>query len=350
MGGNFKMTTPKDDDKELESIFEIDDNKFQDTIKKAKKKITMRNILISVIVTIGVFIIFLVGWLSFMGLSQANAIQDEELYSRISSPNIYEIGYQIDNNGLIEGTLSFARYKMVGDIPIDWYDDIINYNLFGYSSKRLGDYSYVQTTDKIDGLPRYYDRDVKERIIQFYHPNVGYKKIRNDIDQLKNIDSNKEIEIAISFDKGYSPKDVRELLPKDVSLKWYWLDTYTENDERLKDHIFKEKDGKIVNLGSDPIIPDHIYGFNETNEGGLSSEETFLRDLKDGINIIGKKDYAEEFKLINDNLRGDSKQPKVSDLKIIGVIVTGSPSQLESLKNLKQVRASVFGAIVEKDY
>jgi hypothetical protein len=332
------VTKPRDDEKELESLFQIEENKFQNSVKKAKKKIAVRNIFISVLVSLSVLIIFIVGWLSFMGLSQSNAIHDERIYSRISSPNIYEIGYQINNNSLLEGTLSFARYKMVGDIPIDWNDDIINYNLFGRSGRVLGDHSPVQTTDKIDGLPRFYDRDVKERIIQFYHPNVDYKTKRNDIAQLINIGPNKEIEMAISFDKGYSPREVRDILPKAVSLKWYWVDTYTENDKRL------------VNLGSDPIFPNEIYGFSEVNDGGLLGEEAFLRDLKDGMEIVRKKEYVQEFKRIYDNLRGDSKEPKVSDIKIIGVIVTGSPLQLESLNNLKEVRASVFGAIEEKDY
>jgi hypothetical protein len=48
--------------------------------------------------------------------------------------------------------------------------------------------------------------------------------------------------------------------------------------------------------------------------------------LREAINVIGKKEYAEEFKSVYDHLRDDSKQPKVSDLRIIGVIVTGSPS------------------------
>ena len=344
------MTKARDDEKELDSVFEIDDNKFQDIVKKAKKKIAIRNIFISVLVTFGVLVILIVSWLSLMGLSQSNAINDERMFSRISSPNIYEIGYQIHNNGLLEGTLSFARYKLVGDIPIHWNENVINYNLFGRSGGVLGDHSPVQTTDKIDGLPRFYDRDVKERIMQFYHPNVDYETIRNDIVQLKNIGSNKELEMAISFDKGYSPDEVRDLLPKEVSLKWYWLDTYTDNDKRLEERTFKKEYGKVVNLGSDPIFPDEIFGFSEVNEGVLSSEEVFLSDLEEGLNSLKKKEYLEEFTRIYANLRGDSKQPKVSDIKIIGVIVTGSPSQLESLKNLNEVRASVFGAIVEKDY
>lgn len=188
------MTNPRDDEKELEPVFDIDDSKFQNSVKKAKRKIAIRNIFISVLVTLGVLIIFIGGWLSLMGLSQSNAIHDERMFSSINSPNIYEIGYQIHNNGLLEGSLSFTRYKMVGDIPIDWNDDIINYNLFGRSGRVLGDHSPVQTIDKIDGLPRFYDRDVKERVMQFYHPNVDYKTIRNDILQLNTL---KEVRASV---------------------------------------------------------------------------------------------------------------------------------------------------------
>jgi hypothetical protein len=350
MGGTFKMTTQKDDEKELESVFEIDDNKFQDAVKKAKRKISSRNIIISTLVSLGVLILLIVGWLSLMGLSQAIAIQDERMYSTISSPNINEIGYQMQGNGLLEGTLTFARYKMVGDIPIDWSDDVINYNLFGRSGSVLGDHSPVQVIDKVDGLPRYFDRDVKERLMQFYHPSVKYKNLRNDLIQLKNISGNKEIELALSFDKGYSPEEVRAFLPKEVTLNWYWVDTYIDNDKRLEDHTFKENSGNVINLGSDPLFPDEIYGFRAETVGGLSSEKIFLEDIKEGKDGVSKKAYSKEFKRIYDQLRGDSDEPKISNIKIIGVVVTGSPHQLESLHNVKQVRASVFGAIAEKDY
>ncbi|MEH7245404.1 anti sigma factor C-terminal domain-containing protein [Neobacillus niacini] len=344
------MTKPNDDELELDSVFEMDDNTFQDAVKKAKKKIANRNIIISVLVSLGVLIILIVGWLSLMGLSQAVAIQDERMYSQIKSPNVYEIGYQIKGNGLFEGTLSFTRYKMVGDFPIDWNDDVINYNLFGRSGRVLGDHSPVQTTDKIDGLPRFYDRDVKERIMQFYHPNVDYKTIRNDIIQLKNVGTNKEIEMAISFDKGYSPKEVRNFLPSEVSLTWYWVDTYSDSDKRLEDHSLKQENGNIINFGSDPLFADEVYGFSEENIEGISSEEAFLRDIKEGKAEVSKKEYSQEFERIYDHLRGSSKEPKVSDMKIIGVIVTGSSPQLNSLQNIKQIRSSVFGAIAEKDY
>jgi hypothetical protein len=65
--------------------------------------------------------------------------------------------------------------------------------------------------------------------------NVDYKTIRNDITQLKDVGTNKGIEMAISFDKGYSPKEVRNFLPKEVSLKWYWVDTYSE-EESLRNY------------------------------------------------------------------------------------------------------------------
>ncbi|MDF2858511.1 MAG: hypothetical protein K0Q87_4362 [Neobacillus sp.] len=344
------MTKPNDDEMEFEAVFEMDDNKFQEAVKKAKKKIANRNIIISVLVSLGVLIILIVGWLSLMGLSQAVAIQDERMYSQIKSPNVYEIGYQIQGNGLFEGTLSFARYKMVGDIPVDWNDDVIKYNLFGRSGRVLGDHSPVQTTDKIDGLPRFYDRDVKERIMQFYHPDVDYKTIRNDILQLKNVGTNKEIEMAVSFDKGYSPKEVRDFLPKEVSLEWYWVDTYSDSDKRLEDHSLKQENGNVINFGSDPLFADEVYGFSEENIEGISSEEAFLRDLNEGKTEVSKKEYSQEFEHIYNLLRGSSKEPKVSDMKIIGVVVTGSPSQLMSLHALKEIRASVFGAIAEKDY
>ena len=233
---------------------------------------------------------------------------------------------------------------MIGDIPVDWSDEIFTYSLFGGVSRFTGDHSPIQVADEADGQIRTYDRDNKERMMEFYHPEVTYEFLRKDLGRLESIPENKMIEMAVSFDRSYSPKEVRQFLPDTLSLQWYWADTYS-NLEALK-AVEVEENGKQSIVPGHPELAGQVYGFNE-EDADIPSEKIFLNTIKEGAAIKDGKYYG-EFKRILDYVSGGSSSPRSENIKVLGVVVTGSPSQLKALQSMRQVRASSLGAIVEK--
>jgi hypothetical protein len=345
------MTDFKDNEKELDALFGEGDrpsglSPFQATIKKAKRKAIVRNVLISAAVTILAVLCLAFGWLAMMRANESAAVRDIQLLNKITQPNVEEAGYQNVGNGLFEGVLYFNTYKVVGDIPVDWSDQVFTYSLFGGVSKFMGDHSPIQVTDKADGQTRAYDRDSKERLMEFYHPEINYEFLRNDLSLLDNISENKVVEMALSLDRNYTPQEVREFLPKTVALQWYWADTYS-NLHYLKKAVIEEGDGKKPTVPAHPELADQVYGFDEQGASESKSEELFVNTIKQGVEIEDGK-YHGEFRRIYDYLRGDAKTPSPENVKVLGVVVTGSPSQLKALQNMKQVRASSLGVIAER--
>lgn len=335
-------------EKELNELFQGTPNShsFEKIVRKAKRKTILRTIIISLFVM--VFLIIILGflWLSIMRWSQENAMRDTELFSRITQPNVEELGAQNVGNGLFEGILYYNRYKEIGGIPVNWSDQVFTYSLFGGVSRLTG-YSPIQIIDENNGQLRYYDRETKQRMMQFYHPYITYNHARNDLKKLNELPDNTLVEVALSFDQKYSPQDVREFIPDDVTLKWYWADTYT-NIERLKGTDIETVNGKTVNKPASPELATRVYGFEEIANAPSTSEERFINVIETGISIDGGKYYG-EFDRIYNYLKGESSTLSTDKVKVLGVVVTGTTAELKKLEDLEMIRATVFGVTVDPD-
>jgi hypothetical protein len=322
---------------ELNNLFEgKEPSDIAKVVKKAKRRTILRNIIISLLVIFFLFITLGFTWLYVMRTSEENAIRDIELFGEITNPNVKLLGNNTESNGLIEGILTFNRYKEIEGIPVDWSDNVFTYSLFGGVSGFTGDHSPIQIQDKHDGLVRYYDPETKQRMMDFYHPDVKYSPIRNDLNILNNFTDDALLEMGLSFNQKYTVKEVLENIPKDVTFKWFWVDTYSDADIKWMN---KQKN----NL---PELANKIYGFSENSTNPLNSVENFVYDINLGLNYKDGKYYG-EFNRINNNLKGDSAELKAENIKIIGAVVTGTVADLAKLKDKNMIRASVLGVSVK---
>lgn len=163
------------------------------------------------------------------------------------------------------------------------------------------------------------------------HPKVNYKEYLNDISLLDKY-PNKFAEMAISFDKNYTVTKIKKMLPSKITPVWYWVDT----NDNLK-----------VLIG--PEAAQYVYGFDAQKgyiENGDGTEKDFILAIKSGLNMKGK--YENEYKRIYDFLRKDKKKPTLHDVKVIGVVVTGTTEDLKKLENQPYAKAIVLGAVVDK--
>ncbi|MET3507264.1 hypothetical protein ABMB67_003376 [Halalkalibacter oceani] len=275
-----------------------------------------------------------------MRINQEKAIEDVQLFQQITGPNVHSAGYQISDSGLLRGTITFKRYKEVDGIPMDWGDDVVSYSLFGGLRRIRGTVSSIQLPDPVTGQRRAYDPDSKQRIMEFYRPDVfDYEEIKNDLALLPQLDPDSSAEMALSFDSGYSVEEASAMIPDSVSLKWFWVDTYSENDTQHHNGII---------LPSFPNSANEVYGFpNDANNPSASAKQ-FIDALNLGYEKSNGR-YHREFKRIFHYITKDSETVNVEDIEIFGVVVTGSADELASLAELQQVRASSLG-VMNKGY
>lgn len=244
---------------------------------------------------------------------------------------------------MFEGILIFNRYKEIEGIRVNWSDDVFTYTLFGGVSRLSGDHSPIQIQDKNDGQMRHYDRVTKQKMMKFYHPEVRYSEFSHDLAILSEFTDDTLVEIALSFDRKYSPEEVREEIPEGITLKWHWVDTYSETDiDRLNAKNTETINGDTMIMEALPEQTTQIYGFEESSD---DSELLFIEHIETGLSLEDGK-YFGEFERIHHNMKGDSSTLTAANLNIIGAVVTGTASDLTALKDVDMIRAAVLGVTV----
>ncbi|MDE0582540.1 anti-sigma factor [Planococcus sp. A6] len=340
-------------DKELNQLFDStsSNDSFTKIIGRARRKTLLRTAAISSIVLVLFIIISGISWLSLMRWQEGKAMRDIEMFSQITDPNVEEMGMQHEGNGLFEGIIRFERYKVIEGIPVDWSEDVMSYSLFGGVSRFAGDHSPIQVEK--DGQLKAYDRDTKQRMLNFYHPEVEYSNLADGLSELELYPEQTVAEVALSFDKGYAPSEVNESMPDGVTLKWYWVDTYSSEDLNWLNHhpsIVEEE-----NSVSQPELGDQVYGFEnielkleeeEVEESQIKNEELFIEKIQMGLGFESGKYYG-EYKRIHDLLKGEAPHLTADHVQIIGAVVTGDIKSLQSLQDLEFVRTSALGVTVD---
>ncbi|MBT2616320.1 MULTISPECIES: anti sigma factor C-terminal domain-containing protein [unclassified Bacillus (in: firmicutes)] len=301
---------------------------FAKTIKKAQRKTILRNVIISIIVSS----IFMLGFFVLLPVikqyQEDKAISDSGLhdYYNFTNPNVHITGSQTISNGLFNGIITFEQYKIINGKPIDWGEKKIEYSLFGGAHSFGGDHSPIHLEQVKNG--RSYDRYTKQLIMEYYHPEVKYDSMINDFPRLKKMPDNLAAELAISFTEKLSPQQVRDLIPKGVSLQWYWVDIYDNLDDETM-----------------PIQANgfNFYGFEHRND--VPSEELFIKWLKASASHESENYYDKETKQVYEYIKGKNKEIKTEQIKILGAVISGTPENLMKVKHIPQVRTGVLGAV-----
>lgn len=303
------------DDEKLESIF--NDKSLNKTLKKAKRVTLFRTILISAIVC--VLIVFIVYRANLWVTSHLGAETAAKLIRQIvvmKAPNTI-VRTETINYGFLKGTVKSEIYKVVEDKVIPWNTEEAHFGLRGFESSSFSSYSTIVDKNTRIHIPN------GEKEMLFYVPQLSYNNYANDLSKLKEFPNDKYIELGISFDKGYTLNEVKQMLPKSVHQTWYWVNSYSNK------HY--ERD--------DPEFGQFLFGiYDPSSKVGqamssqkIKSESDFLKRLKK----FNKSDYE----LI---------KKRQKDGFIIGVVVTGTKDALLKLKDQSYVKASSIGAVVEK--
>lgn len=326
---------------------EKDGQNLSKVIKKAKRKTMIRNTIISLVVTIVVLFggmlanAHLTSWLAMRGLNE------ERLMMEISSPNLHELRTDLDL-GFLSGEAEINTYKVVEGVPIVWDSKELTFGLSSHFILLNKGYSSINVPDPKMRSENYeyyrsYNSQSGQREMLFYVPGVNYNgKVLNDLPTLEQMEPDKLVEMAVSFDKAYTQTEVENMLPANLTQAWYWVDTY-DNKKNLE---FITNDSS-PNKYALPESAREVYGYGMEREGLFKAKpEDFLQSLEYGLQAEGK--YYEEFQRISNYMKKDKDKPEASDVQLFGVVVTGTAKEMQSLKGQPYVSTAVLGAVVDK--
>ncbi|QOY35223.1 anti sigma factor C-terminal domain-containing protein [Anaerobacillus isosaccharinicus] len=314
--------------------FFANDKQFGDLLKKTKRVSFIKSIFISFIVSLLVFL-----GLYFLGSYWMQSKIEKEsgydsLWSSVHGANIEERG-TIYNYSPLTATAKTELVKTVAGIPIPWGQREKQYTVFGTSKfiSAIGPSSVSKL-----GEDRSFYYFLGQRVIEFYHPKVEYKKIFDDRYVFDNMTEQQMVELALSFDKGYSIAEVNKFFQE--HLAWYWLDTLSNDDIKDFSH-WNMEEGLFYHdftvLGTD------AFGFPFLE--GISAE-MFLNTLNE-LQKDGKYQSSVNG-LINTLTENGSLELNEEVLQIVGVVVTGPANELQKYNNVPIVTGATLGAVTNK--
>jgi hypothetical protein len=296
---------------------------------RARRRSVLRTVLVSVLsvlVLAAVAKVFDAMLLSRAANSLAPYVQAQ---LDVSQPDVYVGGVQW-TWGLLGGQLQMQTFKMIGGVPIPWDTERYDFNIFGSISPWYGDYSPAPQIPTPNGM-RLYDDQTEQRLMLFYDPHIRYAQRFHDLSQLSRIPPGDEVEIALSLNRDYTFAQVNAMLPRSVTPSWYWVDTYARTRGR--------------HANPEPWPEYLVYGFarvpNAFEPSRTQTPAGFVQALREGMHGPWQGTYQQVY----DAIAAGAGRVTAADIRIIGVVVTGTPAQLRALENRGFVRASTLGAV-----
>lgn len=343
------------DEKKLTETFDFNSNETKKILQKAKVFTLLRTIAVSLLVflVLGVAIVII----NAMMLNRIanNELASEQSFDLVARPNTYMSQYQV-NDGFLTGELEYVTHRIVGNRPVYNGTYKIQYHIipivpgiYGHSAR--GQLTQIASEDEYS----YYNR-VGHREMKFYHPFIEYKTCQNDLAMLEEIGEDKYLEMALSFDRDYSLEEVQAMLPSEVKIVWYWVDTYNQDDlDRMKGHYEEligndgQETGEKVYQEPRILFANQVYGMKGITSTGITIEDprcSFIDAIKFGLNQ--KNRYRSQFQRLYDRLSNGKGEIIKDDIRVIGVVVTGDTASMKLLRNENYIKAATLGIVIDK--
>jgi len=319
--------------------FLLDDEKVKRAYKKSKKISTIRIIIIVVLLIIPLYIVNVM-LVSKMGTRYYTQV---EKVLEVTNPNAY-ISKENDIIGFLGASGEYTVSKRIGSWKsVDIYDKNSSYGL-GFINGLNRTMSSSSGGQKAGEWPVNFDSSGNLTMSAF-HPDIEYKEYRNDLALLNKVSSDSLLEMTLSFDKKYKVNEISEILPKS-QISELLIDGYTsEQMEKYKKEA-SQNDGKATFISEFEFIG--VKGTSDSNYNSLNqisgNYDEFLNNLQ-----FNFKDYyyKNRFRGIYSVLK-NKDQLESNKLDVIGVVVYGSPEELQQLKSNPHIKASSVG-IITKD-
>jgi len=301
------------------------DNDFSKLVKKARRKSLIKNIVISLIVSLLLFVgLFWLG--TFMMYKKIDKeISYDYASQSIRGANVEKMG-SLYNYTPFSASVTTETKKFLSGVPVPWENHEKVFSIFG--SSRTVQSNFISGSGNIEDerIPIYFKG---ERVVEFYSPNGNYDFLPDDRPLLYEIDENKIVEMAFSFDVAYSIEELQETFSDQIN--WYWVDVSSSEREVVEEEA---------------IFGNNAYGFHKHRDP-VESADVFIHQL---IWLQEEKgDFQEEANRLYDTMTDNGQiDLDIESLKISGVVVTGTSEELKKFSSVPMIQAAVLGATADK--
>lgn len=298
-------------------------------IKKAIKKGKMKTIITIVLVSFIVFVLLNIANSAISAYFSQKAFKQWDAYVRLSTPNGF-ISETVDSRGFLGG---MSHYKISKDMKIKSLVIEQKQYPFGLNPSVLisrGSGGSIGITGE-DWQFSYKENGWRE--LMFFHPNVAYKKYKNDEDLINRMQGDRIYEVALSFDKPYKQSELPFTeLPE---MTWFWVNTYSNSQLNIFQQEAKEDDWSSTFIRENEALGFSINApFTPTTD--LEYEyNNFLKLLQTSIS----RKHRDAYNIM--------KNIKIDDVEILGVVVYGTKDEIEEIMKEPIVRASSLGGVID---
>jgi hypothetical protein len=321
--------------KEDNMEFLLDDKKLKKAYKRSKTLSTIRTIVIVILVMIPFYVV------NLMVTSKMGTRYYEEVQKmlEITKPNTY-ISKANDTIGFWGASGQYTVSKRIGSWKsVEVYEQNSNYGLIDIKGiKRV--MCSISGGHIAGEWPVNFDDSGNLTMIAF-HPDIKYKEYKNDLALLDKVSSDSLLEMTLSFDKKYKINEISGILPN-IQISQLLIDGYTDEEMEIYKKEASENDGKSTYIPEfDFIGVEGSRWFNYEAHEVSQNYEKLLNNLQyDFKNSY----YKNKFRGIYSTLKSKD-QLAANKLDIIGVVVYGSPEELQKLKSNPHIKASSVGIV-----
>ena len=303
----------------------FDEKKIKKAIQKGKRKTIITIVFVSIIV----FVVLSIANFAISTYYSEKAYKQWDAYVRLTTPNGY-ISKTVDSNGIVGGQ---SHFKVSKDMKIKSIVTEQSQYYYGLKSASLisrGHGGSIGITGE-DWQFTYKENGWRDML--FFHPDVTYKKYKNDEDLINRMEGDNIYEVALSFDKPYKWSDLPLYgLPE---MTWFWLDTYNENQlqtmqEETKNHDWSStfvREHRALGFSINTAIPSP-----NNFKGGYTN---FLKLLQTSAYIDHEKAYSK------------MKDMKPEDVEVLGIVIYGTKSEVEEIIKKPLIKASSLGGVID---
>ncbi len=318
---------------------------FEILAKKSKRKRLWKTVAISSLVSLALLFLLGKGLIELASSNGRNLQKEYEVMSEIAYPNVDYDSLYYTQNSLFSGTLHSDRFKDLDGVKVAYPSYEGNYSLIGAFKDTTAEGTYLSPSGT-------YTRTLRQKYPVFYNINAKGTKDSNSIP--KELASVKEmpnqlVEVALTFDKAYTYKEIQQMIPNNLKINWYWIGSQSED---------------VDNTGALRTDPKTTYGANASllftydsdvrkkAKEAKKEQQTFLDYLKKADknlfpSVSGYNTYNDVESYLKKFGQLDIREAENRDqLTFSGVILTGKAENFTQLEGKEWIYASSIGASV----
>ena len=319
---------------------------FENVAKKSRRKRIWKTVAISSVVSLVLLGLLGKGLAELTSGNGRDLQKQYEVMSEIAYPNVDYDSLYYNPTSYLSGTLRSDRFKDLDGVMVDYPAYEGNYSLTGSYKNPTSEATYSSTSGT-------YTLELRQKYPVFY--NVNAKQTKSSDPAPQELVSVKEmpnqlVEIALTFDKPYTYKEIQQMIPSNLKINWYWIGSQSEDGEN---GMALRTDPQTTYGANSTLLNPYPSDGKKESEEAKQEQQTFLDYLKKADkNLFPTVNNYNMYNDIETYLKKfsqlDIREEKNRDqLTFSGVILTGKSENFAQLEGKEWNYASSIGASIQ---